>query len=547
MGADDELHSVRVEVEGAVEVAAPTVPVGDHGSAGAPKWVVALAILVVGVVGAVVLLLSSGDSAADGTERQALERNQDGDGGGVQGLSTDPETDTQGTIGTESSTAAFGDAIVPTRVLLDGGRAIQILSGDLGFFALIQRSGSEPTILRSADGEDWFEANSTVMSRGIPNSEPLDWFSMSVTNGRFVLRAAPIVQDGSPPGEVFTSFDGTNWQHLEGFGSLRESPSTGFPVAFAAGSSFTFELTGIDILERYLGQYTTLELPADGVCGINAGALANGETSFTIGSCLGGLASPLDASDIVGDVPAADVFACMNDLSDAFAGTSVSFVRRDIADATIGVELFDLRPMALPVSLSNGAVVVPDAGPIVDVNPESCAGLIELPQPVTPGMVVVDARTNELIRWPFPNGADFEGERFFSVQPLGEFVRADGGQMLLTVFEENLWALDLTSGRWTGPLSPTVIESTGLDGTAAISESGERVYVVDGANLVTFDIIEDPAAPGTVIVRESVQAIDVSNAAAFEFGGEILQADDDLVFFSDGVTVWTLEPPGRTE
>ena len=540
MGAGDELHSVRVEVEGAVDVSTPDTPEIERPSVGAPRWVIGLAILFVGLVGAVVLSLRPDeDTAADGSDRD-LAALDDEDEIAIDGLVDVLEAEA------EPSTAVLGDAIVPTRVLLDGGRAIQILAGDLGFFALIQNIGPVPTILRSVDGEDWFEVNSTVTSLGVPNSERLDWFSMSVTDGQFVLRAAPVVQDSFPSGEVFTSVDGTNWQQLDGFGSLRESPATGFPVAFAEGSSFAFEFTGIDILEEFLGQYTTLDLTSDGVCGITAGASVTGETIFNIGSCSGGVVGPLDAAGIVGDAPAGEVFTCMNDLSDAFAGTSVSFVRREIADVAEGVELFNLRPVALPLPLSTGAVVLPDAGPI-ESNPESCTGLIDLPETPTPGMVIVDAQTDEMTRWPFPDGGDFEGERFFSVQPLGEFSLSNGGQALLTVYEEALWALDLETGEWTGPLSPTSIESTGLDGTVAASESGDRVYFVDGASLVVFDVIEDPVFPGTVTVRESAVPIDVSNAAAFEFGGEILQADDDLLFFSDGVTVWTLEPPERIE
>ncbi len=538
---DTELHSVRVEIEGVADAPGSSDPVVDPADGQTPPWVIGLAILIVGVVGAGVLLLRPmGDTAADGSEREPVDLAEEADGGqdaeSLQG-------DTGDAIDAESEVAEA--AIVPTRVLLDGGRAVQILAGDLGFFALIERAGVAPTMLRSIDGEDWFEVNSTVTSRGVENEQRLDWFSMSFTGELFVLRAAPVIQDSFPAGEVFTSLDGTNWQQLDGFGSLRDGGSTGFPVAFSEGSSFAFEFTGIDLLEDFLTEYTTLDIPSNGVCGITAGASVTGETIFNIGSCSGELVGPLDEAGTVGDVAAGDVFACMTELSNSLASRSLSFVRREIAGGP-AVELFDLRPVALPLSLSNGSVVLPDAGPI-DESLDRCIGLIDVPELADPAMVVVDARTDEITRWPFPDGAVFEGERFFSVQPLGEFELASGDVVLLTVYREALWALNLANGVWTGPLSSTAFESNGLGGAAAASASGDRVYLVDGAGLFVFDIAEDPSAAGLVVVNETLVPIDVSNAATIEFGGEILFADNAVVFFSDGVTVWTLEAPQRVE
>lgn len=536
MAADKEQHSVRVEVEVGPDVA----PIGGgharHSDGGAPKWIVALSILVLGVLGAVVLLLQpEPDTAADGRDREPAELVSEDTESTVADISDDR-------VGEVAQTSG---AIVPTRVLLGGGRAIQIIAGDLGFFALLQDIGTEPSILRSVDGEDWFEVNSTVTSLGRPNEERLDWFALSITDDRFVLRAAPVTQDSFPSGEVFTSPDGVNWQQLDGFGSLADGPASGFPVAFSEGSSFSFEFTGVEVLADFLERYTTLELPEEGVCGITAGASVTGETIFNIGSCSGGLVGPLDASGIQGEIPAGDVFACMNDLSDAFSGTSLSFVRRAISGGN-RAELFTLRPAALPLSLSNGIVVVPDAGPI-ETDPESCSELIDLPAANGPGMVVVDASSDRITRWAFPDGATFEGERFVPVQPVSEFVLNNNAHVLLTVFDEALWGLDLGSGQWSGPLTQTPIEQDGLGGTVTASTSGDRVYFVDGAALTVLEIFEDSAEDGSIVVSESSASIDVSNAPAIEFGGEILYADDDIAFVSDGVAVWTIELPERIE
>ena len=427
-------------------------------------------------------------------------------------------------------------------MLLDGRRAVQVLRDDRGFVALTADAGTTPRLLRSVDGEDWFETNTTVTSSGATNTEELDWLALNMTGSQLVLTAMPAVERDRPTGAVFTSVEGSSWERLQGFGSSSIT-AAGLPVAFSSGSAFSFEFLGNGLLSDFLTTFTNLNIGDDGVCG-SVFAGGQGDPAFDVFACSGELLGTIGTTDFVGDVPADDALRCLFDFNNNLMPTT-SFVRRQLADDSDRIALFDFQPIALPAGLPSGNVVLPDAGVAVSSELESCAGLITLPEPTEPAMIVVDATTNEVRRWPYPVTVSEDLPSFF-VQPLGEFTHADGGSVLLTIFDGHLWTLDVTTGEWMGPLSETVFDLAGFNTSVAASESGTRVYSISEGRFTVIDIAEDPDG-GALSISEQTIPIDLNNASALEFSGGILYAEDDVVFVSDGAVLWALEPPERAE
>ena len=531
MGArDDHLHTVRVEVEAGTGASQTAPAVIEDGGGRPPIWVMALAVLIVGVIGAVVLALRpDGDTAADGSDRETTPTTEE------DAATADEDA------GVGSTSSASGDALVPTPVLIDGRRAVQILRDDRGFVALTADVGATPRIFRSVDAEDWFETNTTVTSLGAPNEEEFDWFALNMTDSQFVLTAAPVVEDGRPAGAVFTSVDGSSWERLEGFGSSSIT-AAGLPVAFSSGSAFSFEFLGNVLLAEFLTDYTSVIVPDDGVCSLVGASADQSELTFDLVSCSGELIATIGQSGFVADVAAADALLCLSGFNNSF-GRSPSFVRRDLEDDSERIALFDVQPISLPAGLPSGSVVLPDAGVTISSELESCAELITLPEVTEPGMVVVDATTDEVRRWPYPETVSGDLPSFF-VQPLGEFTTADGESALLTIYDGRLWTLDVTTGEWMGPLSETVFDLAGFNTSVVASESGTRVYSISEGRFTVIDIAEDPAG-GALSISEQTSPINLENAGTLEFSGGILYGEDDIVFLSDGAVLWTLLPPVR--
>ena len=125
-----------------------------------------------------------------------------------------------------------------------------------------------------------------------------------------------------------------------------------------------------------------------------------------------------------------------------------------------------------------------------------------------------------------------------------------GTNMLVVMQRRAMWALDRESGEWNGPL--TGIRTPfpgGLVRAPTLSESGSRAYAVDQESLVTFDFVVGDE--GALEILATIQPISFdspfsdSEPTDDEAVVDILHADDDIVFISDGSNTWSLPAPPR--
>ena len=517
-GESDHPQTVRVEVEG-VEPTQTSDPSADGiEKDGSPKWVVALAIVLVGVVGAVVLSLQPDDNTAAGENERE-----------------DAESDLSDRIEVPDRSETSGGGLVPTRLLIDTP-VIDIARTEEGFFALSARPGATPTIFRSTNGEDWFESNTTVARLDGRVGEPLNWFALDHQGSSFFLR-------GEAPStgltNVFVSNDGGSWSQVPGLDGEDPGGLPITPVAFTSDSVFTYERISSRLRAQVLTDHTTFEVPAAGVCGVGDDVSETGEQLVSIIDCVGNIES-LDARQIVGPATAPDVFGC---LTEPDVSVPFQFVRHDAVDERAPLPLLDLRPMGLPLTLPDGRIAMPDAGRSA-LPAGSCEGLVQQDS-LAPGIVLVDAETTEVTRWPFPSGTGvLEGGR--SPHLSGSYELGSGESVIVVELEDELWLLETTTGDWTS-LSTDLLARFVPGATLIVSASNVLVLLGDG-QLTTIDLPEDRGALSEVDTNSEVTTpIDTRGVNDLRFGGGILYADNQRVIFSDSTNIWEVEPPERGE
>ena len=270
-GNHDPQRSVRIELEDGAAPIPSTIPAFDDDPGGdQPKktlgpraWIVVLAILVVGIVGAGLLALRpAADAAADGTERQAP-------------TTTVPSTDESESTSSDANTdeadedegAIGASGIVPTP-LVTGRSLSQIIAADIGFIALGQNGGSEPTILRSVDGEDWFDVDTTALIDGVVNTERVNWFNLTTFGGRLAVTGTSEFSTFLPDAQVFVSEAGAEWTAIELPGATGDPTSTILPLNFGEQEIFGVRFGGGTLVQEFLAETTTADIPEEGICDV---------------------------------------------------------------------------------------------------------------------------------------------------------------------------------------------------------------------------------------------------------------------------------------
>ena len=538
---------MRIEVDGDVGVPsdAPTV---DSGSGSPPKWVIGLGILIVGIVGAVFLLRPAADTAADGTERQAPtttivedesnETEPDGPASDAAGSDLDESTDVD-------ELEVEGEPVVLTPLVLEGGVS-NIVAGDLGFFALIggASNAGNPILFRSVDGEDWFDISTSVNEPEGSDSLGRTFSNLIPLGDRLVLTAINL--DGGnaffPDTSVFVSEAGSEWTELEQFNQGTESSQV-FPLAVGESSAFGVEFGPFGVLEDFVAEHTNILVPDVGVCEVRENDFDNNTDYqlFEILDCEGNVVGEVDESSLTSQFRLDEVIGCLNSSLQDYFGVSLRLTRLDLEGNNEPVALGEFAPTDLPTQLSGGGIAGIDGGSPPRDRLVECDGLVEFPDEVEPSVFVADETSDQMQRWPLPDGIELFDA--FDLQTVGELEVA-GENYLLVHTNDALWTLDTENGEWDGPITPSALPvPTGFRQRVFISESMTRAYVLAEEDvLVTFDFVE--GTDGELEIVDTAQPISTEGGddLSANFAG-VIYADDEVLFLADGIEAWSLEAP----
>ncbi len=561
---DDELRSVRIELEDDAALI-PDAPLStgdgtDAGpkepSGGPPAWAIVLAILIVGLVGFGLLSLRpEGDAAADGSERQApTTETENADGEDDEVTENDPDAaDPNAARSDDEETAVDptngveGDevSVVPTPLITDGSIA-EIIAADIGFVALSQRGGARPTILRSVDGEDWFDVETTATINGVANDERFNWFNLTNFGDLLAVTVTTDDQGFLPTTEVFVSDTGADWVQLELPEVTNGESALFFPVNFSDDNIFGVRFETGGVFEDFLTQTTTVEIPENGVCDISPTSFSDAEPQgFGITDCTGELAFVLTADQVVPTLPVEEVLSCLQFLP-GLASRSFDLVRLDF-DSGQRVSVGQITPFLLPVPVSNGGIAGVDAGR-AGPNPEGpCDGLIDSVDQIDPAIFIAGRTAPEPERFPFPGEippADIAAEigDFSGLGIVGEVNVGDAASLVIQ-FDDALWALNLETDEWSDPLtSETTPFPDGFGRQVNLSESGLRAYVIVDSLFITFDFVA--GSDGALEVIETIQPISLLDGPGQNVNfAQFLYANDEVVFIGDGFGSWSIETP----
>ena len=332
---DDERRSVRIELEDGA-APAPNAPMvetdlggadGPNGGGGSSTWAIVLAILIVGVVGAGVLTLRpAGDEAADGTERQAPTTTTDPQSATGAGEGVD-DAGEQG-IGEATEEALNAEPSIVATPLVTGASLSQVVAADIGYIALGQNGGAQPTVLRSVDGEDWFDVETTASIDGQLNAERLQWFNFLRFGDSLVVTGLAETPDVLPDRTVFVSDSGAEWVELDLVGSSGDGLLNFFPFNFVGDSVFGIQLGGSSIIDEFLSSTTTFEVPEAGVCDVIVRPEQPGEVRYEVIDCLGSSGEFVNLGDVRTELDGQDVLSCLDVLPSffsAFGQTAVHY------------------------------------------------------------------------------------------------------------------------------------------------------------------------------------------------------------------------------
>ena len=528
--ANDELRSVRIEVE-AAEAPDAHVPdvVGQPSSRGGIGIVAALAVVVLGVV--LFMLRPAGDQAADGTVRE------------VPTTTTAATTTTSSEPESAPSTVA-SPALIPgtrlidepvTSVRVDSPRQIeQIVSLGDGFVALPDvESTVVPQMLASLDGLNWFEIETQRFGEDADSAAPSDWFSLLVENEGLAVIGSGVTESGSL--DVLTSSFGQTWRAVSDLGPVENLDRRVVPVAIADERIVALELFEALELEAPLGQVAEVRVPL--VCS----DLAAGPFEFSLSNCP---QFGIDADSFIPEPPVARVPDCAT-LTPENGTPGFALLQLERTEGSPAVELptvpfvsGDFFPNL--TDLGSGRVGVFDVG---NAAFERCdgSGVVDFR---APGVVIVDVEQNLSVSYPAPDELADDIQSLFDNQILGEVQVFDDRMHLVVSIRGALWAIDAETGRWS-----ELTDSLGGVGSlvtfnpeAAASTGGDRFYRVGDGAVRIFELVED----GNDTIRAAVTMVPIAAGAADAVTagfGSILHATNELIFYTDGITVWRLEIP----
>ena len=537
MTSNDDLRSVRIEVEGAiapVDADAPELDVVVP--AATPKWVAALALLVVAAVGAALVVLQPDrDETADDqapSEPAIVEDVNDGSDDQTEIVSADED-------GADEVRVIERGALTPVNLNLEWS-ADSIVASDEGFLALQGdvSAGATPPMFRSVDGREWVRSDTSVVlpdgSEVLPDGDGrlFDWSALSRTDVGFAIVARPL--NGFTT-SVFTSEDGSTWQEVQGFGSVNDSSTR--PVFVDGDSVIGMSDVGNFTLNGVIATHTDL----GGGSPVNICDTITESDSLLLVGCSGEVL-PLGEENVVSDRPAIEVLQCVQRLARVGFGAppvSGSLLTRETGEerpflpVAAAYDLSNARPSSAPLALLDFGVIDLEVQtePSDAVVPDDvCDGIAPLPELGDPAVVVIepDLWTNGFRRLPFPDDGISTNPANVSVVGVLEsdpvtFTFAPRQHVVVQRPGGAVWLADVQTEDW------TFIGGENQFGReiVAIDDAGERVYQINAEGLTAFDFeFRDDLSFEVEETRAELDGV-------FRGLDDVLFASKDVLFFTD--------------
>ena len=542
--ANDDLRSVRIEVEDASD-SAVEAPRGDDQLNRLSRWPIAtVAILVVGLVTALFVLSPDGDEAADGTERTAPTTTTPDVGSTTDDASALDESvvnEAEPEPEQVSVPVLPADPVVPVEAdaILTFG---QILETSDGFIAMVaEQTLDRPRLARSSDGLEWDDIDTTVTLTSGEGAEGLNWIRLFETNNGFEI----LVSTDGPQfdTEIASSTDAVSWTLGSDPASALLGPF-GEPISVNDDSinAVRFELQPI---EQVLQEFTDVRFIGPGVCQVRRTPAA--EVQLELFSCTDGERQLLNASNVVAGADAEGVIDCVSSLGNLVEGPTVSFVEVDrIAGVSraLGGESSRWSPTSFPTALRLGGIAFIDAG---IRGSEICEPFIALDPPRGPSIVILDAEVGREGIFALPveldNGSG--SGSLFGVEVVGETREfADRSPHLLVTIGQQLWSLNTTWGEWTLVYDTTEDAVGSRLGSLTLSTDGNRLYHPTSEGLRIIELDEN--ADGVLVATARLAPLDAPiNFApeSFHFS-DLNHASNDLVLLTDSSgRLWSIEVP----
>lgn len=451
-------------------------------------------------------------------------------------------------VDTTSLRAGSVDGGIVANRIAPGEESIRIVATERGLIGLAQNSPGRLRLLRSINGVDWSEVDTTVTFFAGQSSADYFWFGLQPTSSGFAMWGSleNATTRGGESVDLFVSDDGANWEQVDVFGSLGDGPII-IPAAVDDSWIVGREFVGDPELTQIIVDHTNIEIPDGGICAID-----RVELELLAVGCNGGPIA-VTAENVTSDVLPAQVLNCLGSLpfTRSFSTSTVTVFDRDQAVA----QRLD-EPIAgggfIGALLSNGAVALRDEGLFTTVSEEdvssveqTCFGIVQLREERLPGVVILDPETLEVTRVAFP-----ESEQSFAKAMLSELVGVvtspiDGSDHLVFTISDALWALNVEAEEWTllAAAGPSIED----DGRAAfaLSDAEPRVYRVAG-EITVFDLVFSDA--GVESAHVTTVPIEQSEGPGTRFdAGTILYADTDSVLYLDpfalGGALWSFPIP----
>ena len=518
MDAPEDRRAVRVELDDLSSGAAPEVVANPAGS---PNWAIGLVVAVIAAVVVALVALAPDSSAV--AEEALSERAADGLDGSIN----------QG----EVVSGDFGRPLVLDGVLT------HVFTDEDGFVGVLGNvaAATTPTIVRSADGVEWSEIQTSVDvfegsvesafdSSSFPLAPQL-WSGVMSVGSEFVLEASDA---------LYVSDDAVTWTLVA---STEQSASNEVPiepVVVGDDSLLGLQLGPSQAFATLFDEHTSVEAPADGICDA-ARFGPSSDLTFRLTSCAGDDLGVLTPRSVDGPLVAGVVLECVQLLVSSQFNIIPRIVRQDLGpDGDVLVlgddTLARIRPSAGVTGLRNGGFVGVDFGPNGVPPSDTCRDVIDIDTASRPAFVVVDPTSDQVTRWASPDGVSFLDEL-----PIvfGEVTLPSGRSLLVVDFDGQLWTLDIATGEWVDLQEPVDTPFTRVfDETIAISRSGERIYRLSSDELTAFDVFEDE--DGGVRATATTEPVDIGRYISRL---EVVFAGDEILTFIDGGSSWTIDVP----
>ena len=504
--AEDETELMHIEFESSDEssVEAPTTLLDGSGSRSWPALVVAV---VVGGVLAALIWFSSGGESSEAPQELADEQPVVDEVDEVEEVEPEEPTDEEPDDSVIPQISNASLAIEPQR--LEGFSDAVLINGEL--IAVAESSIADellsPPISRSIDGVTWEQVSTTSFVDDVENSVGYSWSGIRQSGDGLTITAT----DFDSSRTTFVSIDGVVWDRL----SIEESPAADIffePLLVAEEVTAGVSVSGSAVLADFVEVHTT---DVDTPCFVD---------NRSVISC-DGRRSWAFTEDTVDSVAGFDaVVACLTELS--LVGPDFVLSNLDAVEPldTAGLRVY--IDQFLPTVLTDGRIVgIDERFPSSDL--AACDGLAN-PDEIDPDpFYVFDPSSGTTQRAALPPELLGAGV----TQVLGE-VSASRTDLFVVRADNRLWSLNLDIAEWT---EVQVILGPGDE--YVLSESGDRLYSFDGRDLFVLDLT---VSGRQLEVDVAVVYVPLPSSSS---APQILSATGDQVLFGLSGSAWRLDVP----